>query len=85
MAVARPQMGKNMNQTAEMARSYTPPAGRKYLFTDDLVRITGIPATTWQKWRSLKKGPPYRKLGRRPVYDPVDVRKWDEAQKILTN
>ena len=49
-----------MNQTAEVARTYTPPAGRKYLFTDDLVRITGIPATTWQKWRSLKKGPPYR-------------------------
>lgn len=34
---------------------YTPPAGRKYLFVEDLVRITGIPATTWQKWRSLKK------------------------------
>ncbi len=72
----------DMNRTYEI--DYTPPAGRKYLFTDDLVRITGIPATTWQKWRSLKKGPPYRKLGRRPAYDPADVRKWDEAQKVVT-
>ncbi|WP_165178011.1 hypothetical protein [Desulfovibrio sp. ZJ369] len=48
------------------------------------MRITGIPATTWQKWRSLKKGPSYRKLGRRPAYDPVDVQKWDEAQKVVT-
>lgn len=63
---------------------FTPPAGRKYLFSEDLVRITGIPGTTWQKWRSLKKGPPYRKLGRRPVYDPVDVQTWEEAQKVLT-
>ena len=66
------------------ANIFTPPAGRKYLFTEDLVRITGIPATTWQKWRSLKKGPPYRKLGRRPAYDPLDVQKWEEAQKVLT-
>lgn len=82
--MVRVKKGNEMSQAAETTRSYTPPAGRKYLFTDDLVRITGIPATTWQKWRSLKKGPPYRKLGRRPAYDPVDVQKWDEAQKILT-
>ena len=63
---------------------YTPPAGRKYLFTEDLVRITGIPATTWQKWRSLKKGPPYRKLGRRVAYLPSEVNKWEEAQTMLT-
>lgn len=63
---------------------YVPPAGRKYLFVEDLVRITGIPATTWQKWRSLKKGPRYKKLGRRAVYDPKDVAEWDEAQLILT-
>ncbi|MDL2316802.1 helix-turn-helix domain-containing protein [Desulfovibrio sp. OttesenSCG-928-A18] len=63
---------------------FTPPAGRKYLFTEDLVRMTGIPNTTWQKWRSLKKGPPYRKLGRRAAYLPEDLAKWDESQKILT-
>lgn len=54
-----------MNQLAEN-NDYILPAGRKFLFTEDLVRITGIPATTWAKWRSLKKGPPYHKLGRRP-------------------
>ena len=63
---------------------YTPPAGRKYLFVEDLVRITGIPATTWQKWRSLKKGPPYRKFGRRAAYEPAEMQNWDEAQVVLT-
>lgn len=64
---------------------YTPPAARKYLFVADLVRITGIPSTTWSKWRQLKKGPPYKKFGRRAVYDPEDMRKWDEAQRVLTD
>jgi hypothetical protein len=63
---------------------FTPPGGRKYLFTEDLVRLTGIPPTTWQKWRSLKKGPPYRKLGRRSAYLPEDIAKWEEAQKVIT-
>ena len=65
-------------------RDYTPPAGRKYLFTDDLVRITGIPKTTWQKWRSLKKGPAYLKLGRRPAYLPEAVREWEAKQAVQT-
>ncbi len=65
-------------------RDYTPPAGRKYLYTDDLERITGIPASTWKKWRSLKKGPPYRKFGGRVAYDPRDMEAWDEKQKVLT-
>jgi hypothetical protein len=63
---------------------FTPPAGRKYLFTEDLVHLTGIPATTWGKWRSLKKGPPYRKLGRRAAYLPDDISRWEESQKVLT-
>ena len=65
-------------------RDYTPPAGRKYLYTDDLERITGIPASTWKKWRSLKKGPPYRKFGGRVAYDPQDMEAWDAKQKVLT-
>lgn len=62
-----------------------PPAGRKFLYTEDLVRIYGIPKTTWQKWRSLKVGPAYFKLGRRPAYRPEDIRIWEERQKIHTD
>lgn len=68
----------------ERIPDYTPLGGRKYLTTVDLVRITGIPATTWQKWRSLKKGPRYRKFGRKVFYDPEDIRQWDKQQLIRT-
>lgn len=78
-----PRRGGEINMI-ETNDAWLPPAGRKYLFVEDLVRITGIPATTWQKWRSLKKGPRYRKLGRRAVYDPKDMRAWDEAQIVIT-
>lgn len=74
---------RTMDQSLEI-RDYTPPAGRKYLFTDDLVRITGIPKTTWQKWRSLKKGPAYLKLGRRPAYLPEAVVEWEAKQAVQT-
>lgn len=60
--------------------AYTPPGGRVYLFPADLERIFGISRTTWAKWRSLKKGPPYIKLGRRPAYLPDDVRQWADAR-----
>ena len=32
--------------------------------------------TTWQTWRSLKIGPTYIKLGRRPAYLPEAIREW---------
>lgn len=69
-----------MTITQNETDAYTPPGGRHYLFTADLERIFGIPRTTWSKWRSLKKGPPYIKLGRRPAYLPTDVRQWADAQ-----
>ena len=84
-----PEIGEFFERTPDTVkttpiRDYTPPAGRKYLYTDDLERITGIPASTWKKWRSLKKGPPYRKFGGRVAYDPRDMEAWDEKQKVFT-
>ena len=78
-------MNSTTDRTSVESRAniFTPPAGRKYLFTDDRA-YHRHPGHTWQKWRSLKKGPPCRKLGGRPAYDPLDVQKWEEAQKVMT-
>ena len=71
-----------MNRTYEI--DYTPPAGRKYLFTDDLVRITGIPATTWQKWRSLKRGRHTANWADAPPTTRRMSGNGTEAQKVVT-
>ncbi len=39
---------------------------------------------TIQKLRQTGRGPAFRKLSRRVLYDPVDVREWLEASKRLS-
>lgn len=38
--------------------------------------VLGLSAATLRCWRSLGKGPPYRKLGTRVVYDEAEIRSW---------
>lgn len=38
----------------------------------------GLSPRTLEKWRLLGGGPPFRKLGRRVLYDPEDLADWLE-------
>jgi hypothetical protein len=51
------------------------------LDTKGLSDRTGIPAKTYENWRSLKKGPPYYKVGARVLYDDAEVDAWFAAHR----
>jgi len=47
------------------------------LLTDhDVARLTGFSVTTVKKWRLLKRGPKYLRIGASVRYDPRDVAAW---------
>lgn len=48
-----------------------------------LSNVIGLPTSprTLAKWVTVGGGPPYRKAGRRVLYEPADL--WDWAQKKL--
>ena len=50
----------------------------------EVQNIYNIPATTLEKWRSLKIGPQYHKLGKHIRYKPVDVDQWIDSKKTTT-
>lgn len=54
------------------------------LSPDEVEEIFNIPATTLEKWRSKKIGPPYHKLGKHIRYKPQDVEKWIDTKKVIT-
>ena len=56
----------------------------KLLSPDDVQELYNIPVTTLEKWRSLKVGPPYHKLGKHIRYKPKDVEQWIETKKVIT-
>jgi hypothetical protein len=41
----------------------------------------GLPPKTLENWRSIKKGPPYYKLGSRVVYDDAETDAWLAAHR----
>jgi hypothetical protein len=40
-----------------------------------------VPVATLAAWRSEHKGPPYRKIGKRAVYDPEALQAWVEQDQ----
>jgi predicted DNA-binding transcriptional regulator AlpA len=50
----------------------------------EVEEMYNIPTTTLEKWRSLKMGPPYHKLGKHIRYKPKDVEQWIESKRVLT-
>ena len=64
-----------------MATTPTPDA-REYLFAEDLETKTGIPASTWRYWASVRQGPASFLIGRRRVWKLADVEKWLEQQRV---
>lgn len=53
---------------------------RKYVDDRDLARLTPISRAHWQAMRSAGEGPPWRKVGRRVVYNWDEVVAWIERQ-----
>lgn len=52
----------------------------RLLTEDDVARMTGLTNDTLRTWRCKRKGPAYRKLGSRVLYDEADVAAWIAAQ-----
>jgi len=46
----------------------------------DLARITGLSVASVRRWRLLRQGPMYLKLGSAVRYKPEDVAKWLESR-----
>jgi predicted DNA-binding transcriptional regulator AlpA len=42
----------------------------------------GVSTATLEKWRSLKKGPPYLKVGHFVRYTKVDIDTWIESNRV---
>lgn len=48
----------------------------RFLRPKDVERMFGIRVKTLANLRWLKKGPPYKKLGRTVLYEPDKVERW---------
>lgn len=46
----------------------------------DVARITGLSVASVRRWRLLKQGPRYLKLGASVRYRPADVAAWIESR-----
>jgi predicted DNA-binding transcriptional regulator AlpA len=49
---------------------------RRMLLTREAADLSGLSKSTLDKMRVFGGGPPYLKIGRRVVYDPVDLDQW---------
>jgi predicted DNA-binding transcriptional regulator AlpA len=49
------------------------------LTTKQAAAFLGIAPATLDNWRSLKKGPPFLRVGARVRYEAADLRAWIEA------
>lgn len=54
------------------------------LNTAQAADMLDMSANTLEAWRRADKGPPYRRYGRRVVYDRAEVVNWAEAQRRAT-
>lgn len=53
----------------------------EYLNSNDLERLTTIPASTWRYWAHIGSGPPSLKLGRRRVWRKSQALAWIAEQE----
>ena len=54
------------------------------LNTKDAARMLGLKAGTLEVWRSLGKGPRYKKIGRLVFYDIADLEEFANAHTVET-
>ncbi|GGM09809.1 hypothetical protein GCM10007977_008720 [Dactylosporangium sucinum] len=48
---------------------------------DEVAALLRVPKGTLYQWRSKRKGPKARKVGRHLRYDPADVQAWFRDEK----
>lgn len=53
----------------------------KPLTVSEVSARLGVPVNTLRYWRGRQYGPPWYRLGRRVVYDPVELAQWLTQQK----
>lgn len=53
-----------------------------YLDESAVAGITGLSKRTLQNWRFMRKGPPYRKVGRRVFYRLEDIVAFMESRVV---
>ena len=56
---------------------------KKYLNKKDVFKMTGISIATLNRWIHLKKNIPFIKAGKRVLYDPYDVKKFMDENKVI--
>jgi predicted DNA-binding transcriptional regulator AlpA len=52
----------------------------EHLTDHDVARITGLSVATVRRWRLLRQGPKYLKIGAAVRYRPADVSAWLESR-----
>jgi predicted DNA-binding transcriptional regulator AlpA len=71
------------------AQSITPTRRTLLDGSDDLVndyevaRIIGVKRETCIRWRELKKGPPFYRVGRAVRYSEREVRAWLRTRRVV--
>ena len=58
---------------------------RKLLTTVQAAEILGLKPNTLEIWRTYKRGPSYKKIGRRVLYDPADLEAFSHACTVETD
>ena len=58
---------------------------RKMLNTVEAAEILGLKPNTMEIWRSHGRGPNYKKIGRKVLYDPVDLEAFSLACTVETD
>jgi predicted DNA-binding transcriptional regulator AlpA len=53
-----------------------------YLSTERAAELLGLAPATLVKWRRLRRGPPFARLGRRIVYSEKTLRAWAEMHAV---
>ena len=58
---------------------------KQLLSESQVAGLTGLSKGTLRTWRCRRKGPPFRKLGSRVMYDERDVAAWIASQPRTVN
>jgi predicted DNA-binding transcriptional regulator AlpA len=70
--------GKQPSERTEMA---TASNGIETLLNEhDVARITGLSVASVRRWRLLRQGPKYLKIGAAARYKPEDITAWLESR-----
>ena len=51
---------------------------------DETARILNVSVKTLERWRSEGTGPRFCRIGRKPMYRPVDLATWIESRTAVS-